>query len=56
MVLLREKVQDFLKKIFNYSHKGKVMVNMMEYIKNIISDFPEEIIGIKASSATDHLF
>jgi hypothetical protein len=28
----------------------------MEYIKNIIKDFPEEIIGTKTSPATDHLF
>jgi len=29
---------------------------MMEYIKNIIKDFPEEITGIKMSPAADHLF
>jgi hypothetical protein len=32
------------------------MVTMMEYIKNIIKDFPEEITGTKASPAADHLF
>ncbi len=32
------------------------MVNMTEYIKNIISDFPEEIISMKASPASDHLY
>jgi hypothetical protein len=30
--------------IFDFSEKGKVMVNMIEYIKTIINDFPEEII------------
>ena len=29
---------------------------MMEYIKNIIKDFPEEITGIRTSPAADHLF
>ena len=29
---------------------------MMEYIKNIIKDFPEKITGIKTSPAVDHLF
>ena len=42
--------------IFNFLAKGKVMVTMMEYIKNIIKDFPEEITGNKMSPALDHLF
>ncbi len=50
------KVHDCLGMIFDFSPKGKVMVTMMEYIKNIIKDFPEEIVGTKASSAADHLF
>ena len=29
---------------------------MMDYIKNIIKDFPEEITGTKMSPAGDHLF
>jgi hypothetical protein len=41
--------------IFDFSPKGKVMVTMMD-IKNIIKDFPEEIIGTKTSPAADHLF
>jgi len=32
------------------------MATMMEYIKNIIKDFPEKIVGTKTSPATDHLF
>jgi hypothetical protein len=32
------------------------MVTMMEYIKNIIKDFSEEIVGAKTSPAADHLF
>jgi hypothetical protein len=32
------------------------MVTMLEYIKNIIRDFPEEITGTKTSPAADHLF
>jgi hypothetical protein len=32
------------------------MVNMTEYIKNIIFDFPEVIIGMKASPASNHLY
>ena len=52
----RGKVHDNLGMIFDFSPKGKVMVTMMEYIKNIIKDFPEEIVGTKTSPAADHLF
>ncbi len=50
------KVHDYLSMIFDFSPKGKVMVTMMEYIKNIIKDFPEEIVGTKMSPVADHLF
>jgi hypothetical protein len=50
------KVHDYLGMIFDFLAKGKVMVTMMEYIKNIIRDFPDEITGTKTSPATDHLF
>jgi len=52
----RGKVHDYLGMIFDFSPKGKVMVTRMEYIKNIIKDFPEEIIGTKTFPAADHLF
>ena len=52
----RGKVHEYLRMIFDFSTKGKVMVTMMEYIKSIIKDFPEEITGIKMSPAADHLF
>jgi hypothetical protein len=49
-------VHDYLGMIFDFSTKRKVMTNMVEYIKNIITDFPEEIMAIRTSPATDHLF
>jgi hypothetical protein len=52
----RGKVHDYLGMIFDFSAKGKVMVTMVEYIKDIIKDFPEEITGTKMSPAADHLF
>jgi len=51
----RGKVHDYLSMIFDFLAKRKVMVTMMEYIKNIIKDIPEEIVGMKTSPATDHL-
>ncbi len=49
------KVHDYLGMIFNFLAKGKVMVTMMECIKTILNNFPEEIMGTKTSPATDHL-
>ncbi len=41
----RWKVHDYLGMIFDFLEKGKVMINMIEYIKGIINNFPEEIIA-----------
>ncbi len=49
-------VHDYLGMIFDFSVKGKVMINMIEYIKNVIANFPEEIAAIRTSPAADHLF
>ncbi len=48
-------VHNYLGMIFDFSLKGKVMINMIKYIKNIIADFPEEIVTTKTSPATGHL-
>jgi hypothetical protein len=42
--------------IFDFTEKGKVVINMIEYIKNIIFDFPGEITAVWTSPAADHLF
>ncbi len=52
----RGKVHDYLGMIFDFLEKKKVMINMIEYIKDIINDFPEEIIATRTSPATNHLF
>jgi hypothetical protein len=50
------KVYNYLGMIFDFLAKGKMMVTMMDYIKNIIKDFLEVITGTKTSPAADHLF
>jgi hypothetical protein len=52
----RGKVHDYLGMIFDFLKKGKVMINMIEYLKNIINDFLEEIFATRTSPATNHLF
>jgi hypothetical protein len=47
MATHRGKVHNILGMIFEFLPKGKAMVPMMEYFKNIIKDFPKEITGTK---------
>jgi hypothetical protein len=49
------KVHYYLVVMFDFSIEGKVMVNMIEYIKNIVANFPEEIIALNTSPVADHL-
>ena len=41
--------------ILDYSCDGKVIINMAEYIKTIVADYPEEFSGFRAPAA-GHLF
>ncbi len=41
----RGKVHDYLGMIFDFLEKEKVIINMIEYIKGIINNFPKEIIA-----------
>jgi hypothetical protein len=50
------KVHNYLKMIFNFIEKEKVAINMIKYIKNIISDFPEEVTAVWTSPSADYLF
>jgi hypothetical protein len=52
----RGKVHDYLGMVFDFSKEGRVVINMVEYIKNVITDFPEEITAIRTSPGADHLF
>ncbi len=56
VALHKGKVHDYLGMIFCFSKNRKVMVNMIEYIKNIMDNFPEEIVGTKTSPVADYLF
>ena len=50
------KVHDYLGMIFDYSQDGKVIINQIEYIKQIFDKFPEEIKRTGATLAADYLF
>jgi hypothetical protein len=50
------KVYDYPGKTFDYAFKGEVLMNMCKYLLSIIADFPEQITGVSATPAADHLF
>ncbi len=51
-----ETVHDYLGMTFDYSLTKEVRINMWDYLKKILKEFPEEITGVCATSASDHLF
>jgi hypothetical protein len=49
-------VHDYPGMTFNYSFDKEVQINMWDYIKKVIREFPEEITGVCATPACDYLF
>ena len=41
---------------FGYAFEGEVRISMCKCLSNVIADFPEEIMGVSATPAADHLF
>jgi hypothetical protein len=41
---------------FDYSFGKEVRINMWDYLKKVIREFPEEITGVCATPARDYLF
>jgi hypothetical protein len=52
----RGKKHDYLGMDLDFSVPGEFSVTMVEYLKGVIQDFPEEITGRATSPAADHLF
>jgi len=50
------KVHDYLGMTFDYAFGGEVRIKMCKYSSSIIADFPEQITGVSATPAADHLF
>jgi len=49
-------VHDYLGMMFDYSFTREVRINMWDYLRKVIKDFPKEITGTCATLASDHLF
>jgi hypothetical protein len=49
-------VHGYLGMTFDYLFNKEVCINMWDYIKKVIREFPEEIMGVCATLASDYLF
>ncbi len=47
---------DYLGVNMEFNEDGTLDVSMIEYLKNVIDDFPEKIVGRAATPAANHLF
>jgi hypothetical protein len=47
---------DYLGMTFDYVFKREVQINTCKYLSTVVENFPEEITGVSATSAADHLF
>ncbi len=50
------KIHDYLRMTFDFSFTKEVKVNMWDYLRKVIKEFPEEIMGVCATLAGDYLF
>ncbi len=49
-------VHDNLGMTFDYSFTKEVRINMWDYLRKVIKEFPEEVTGVCATPVSDHLF
>jgi hypothetical protein len=52
----RGKVQDYLGMTFDFTNRGEVTIDMIDYIKTILAEMPDEMKGKAATPAAAHLF
>lgn len=52
----RGKVHDYLGMILDFTNPGEVSVSMVDYIKTILHDMPQDMVGKAATPAAGHLF
>jgi hypothetical protein len=54
--IVRGKQHDYLGIHFDFSTAGDVAIDQIEYLRSIIADMPEEMIGTTATPSAAHLF
>ena len=52
----RGKIHDYLGMMLDFSLPGKVQIRMEEYIRNMLTELPEDMDGMATTPAAEHLF
>ena len=56
LTIHRGKIHDYLGMTLDFSIAGKVQISMEEYIKNMLTELPEDMEGMATTPAAEHLF
>jgi hypothetical protein len=56
LVVTRGKIHDYLGMVIDYSIDGKVQIKMIDYIKAMLDELPDDMAGEAATPAANHLF
>ena len=56
MTVRRGHKHDYLGMVLDFSNEGKFVVDMEDYLKEMINDLPDDMDGMATTPAADHLF
>ena len=56
LTICRGKIHDYLGMTLDFSLDDKVQISMVDYIKNMLEELPEDMDGIATTPAAEHLF
>ena len=56
LAVSRDKVHKYLGMKLDFTENGAVMIDMIDYVKTIIADIPEEMVGKTPTPVTNHLW
>ena len=56
MTVSRDKVHEYLGMKFDFTENGVVMIDMSAYVKTIIANMPEDMVGKAPTPAANHRF
>ena len=56
LTITRGKIHDYLGMVLDFSKPGEVTVDMIDYVKSVIAEMPEEMAGTATTPAASHLF
>ena len=55
LTIQRGKIHDYLGMVLDFTNPGKVAIRMEDYIRNMLTELPEDMEGMATTPATEHL-